>query len=101
MILRHLNQKQSSTLNTLVKQGGIPAMSLRRYDIALETIYALKREKLVTETNDARYSVTEAGSAALDTGLYEKQPQLLIIAVSSAPKKHPSRPAPAHNGRSA
>lgn len=105
MIRRYLTPSQRIALYSLQYHNGIPAMSLRRYDVAIETIYALKREKLVVEGDDARYRITEAGAAALESGLYEKQPQLLIIRVSSAPKPEPLKSSvpktPSHNGRSA
>lgn len=94
MIKRHLTQQQRGALETLQQLNGVPGLSLRLRNIALETVHSLMRQKLAVEGDDALYRVTEAGAEALKTGLYERHPILLRTPAPPKPPRFQVLPAP-------
>lgn len=81
MIKRHLTELQRNALMCL-SGGSIPATLTPAHQLTQATLSHLKREKLVVLTDSGSYAITEAGSAALESGMYEKQPHLLVMPAS-------------------
>lgn len=79
MIKRHLNDKQRAALECLAMTGTLPVTCAATHQLTQATLSYLKREKLVVINDAGSYAITEAGRAAIECGLYEKQPQMLII----------------------
>jgi len=85
MIKRHLTAKQREALECLKANGIIYVTRATRaaaHQLAYATLCYLRREKLVVIGASGAYELTEAGAAALESGLYEKQPQVLVMRTS-------------------
>lgn len=82
MIKRHLTEQQRTALVCL-NAGSVPATLTPAHQLTQATLSYLKREKLVVINDHGSYAITEAGRAALESGLYEKQPHVLIMPVTA------------------
>ena len=83
MIKRHLTEEQSKALTLLNDMGSILLCSASGPDVRSTAFRFLIREKLAVRNERAAYVITEAGKAALASGLYEKQPHVLIMPVTA------------------
>lgn len=81
MIKRHLTEQQRNALVCL-HAGSIPATLAPAHQLTQATLSYLKREKLVVISDAGSYAITEAGSAALESGMYDKQPHVLLMPAS-------------------
>lgn len=79
MIKRHLTEEQTKALALLNDIGPILLCSASGPDVSGAAFRFLVREKLAARTDRAAYAITEAGVAALSSGMYEKQPHVLMM----------------------
>lgn len=84
MIKRHLTEQQRNALVCL-HAGSVPATLAPAHQLTQATLSYLKREKLVVINDHGSYAITDAGRAALESGMYEKQPQILVFPVTAKP----------------
>lgn len=85
MIRRHLRALHIEAMTLIAQKSvdGPAVLPVRTLGALAVPLSDLRREKLATCDEVGAYALTEAGSEALKTGLYEKQPIMMHMPVSA------------------